>query len=71
MAILLASEESGWVGKPTHVNIVRFAPPLVIEEKDLEEAVKIIGECLIDLDQLDEIQGEDTCEKEHADILTL
>jgi ornithine--oxo-acid transaminase len=34
------------------VSSVRFAPPLVIEEKDLEEAVKIIGECLIDLDQV-------------------
>lgn len=29
---------------------IRFAPPLVIEEEDLKKAVKIIGECLADLD---------------------
>ncbi|KAJ7802734.1 pyridoxal phosphate-dependent transferase [Mycena olivaceomarginata] len=38
---------------------VRFAPPLVIEEADLVKAVKIIGECLIDLERLDEIPGDD------------
>jgi acetylornithine/succinyldiaminopimelate/putrescine aminotransferase len=31
---------------------VRFAPPLVIEEEDLLRAVKIIGECLVDLDKV-------------------
>ena len=31
---------------------VRFAPPLVIEEADLREAVKIIGECLADLNEV-------------------
>lgn len=31
---------------------IRFAPPLVISQEDLEEAVKIIGECLLDLDQV-------------------
>lgn len=31
---------------------VRFAPPLVIEEEDLRRAVKVIGECLEDLDNV-------------------
>jgi ornithine--oxo-acid transaminase len=31
---------------------VRFAPPLVISEDDMKEAVKIIGECLLDFDQV-------------------
>jgi hypothetical protein len=31
---------------------VRFAPPLVISEEDLKKAVKIIGECLEDLDKV-------------------
>ena len=31
---------------------VRFAPPLVISEEDLMKAVKIIGECLVDLDKV-------------------
>ena len=37
---------------PDHFFSVRFAPPLVISEEDLKEAVKIIGECLLDLDQV-------------------
>ncbi len=36
----------------TFVYSVRFAPPLVIEEADLREAVKIIGECLADLNEV-------------------
>jgi ornithine--oxo-acid transaminase len=40
-------------------NSVRFAPPLVISEEDLAKAVKIIGECLADLDVLDEIPGDE------------
>jgi hypothetical protein len=31
---------------------VRFAPPLVISEEDLMKAVKIIAECLVDLDRV-------------------
>ncbi|KAJ7844077.1 ornithine-oxo-acid aminotransferase [Mycena olivaceomarginata] len=44
---------------------VRFAPPLVIEEADLVKAVKIIGECLVDLERLDEIPGDDIEEGGH------
>lgn len=29
---------------------IRFAPPLVIEEADLQKSIKIIGEALNDLD---------------------
>jgi ornithine--oxo-acid transaminase len=31
---------------------VRFAPPLVIAEADILRAVKIIDECLTDLDEV-------------------
>ncbi|KAF8970660.1 ornithine aminotransferase [Flammula alnicola] len=48
----LLLKSRGVLAKPTHVNIIRFAPPLVIEEEDLKEAVNIIAECLIDLDQV-------------------
>jgi len=37
----------------------------------LKEAVKIIGECLVDLDQLDDIPGDENSEKGHTDRLTL
>ncbi|KAF9481628.1 ornithine aminotransferase [Pholiota conissans] len=56
----LLLKSRGVLAKPTHVNIIRFAPPLVIEEEDLREAVKIIGECLADLNEIDEIPGDDT-----------
>ena len=34
--------ENGLLAKPTHRHIIRFAPPLVITEKELMEAVEII-----------------------------
>ncbi len=35
--------------KPTHGNIIRFAPPLVISEEELRGAVATIGEALKEL----------------------
>jgi len=35
--------------KPTHGNIIRFAPPLVITEEELRGAIKTIGEALAEL----------------------
>lgn len=35
--------------KPTHGNIIRFAPPLVITEEELRKALSIIGEALKEL----------------------
>ncbi|KAJ7301391.1 ornithine aminotransferase precursor, partial [Mycena albidolilacea] len=50
----------GVLAKNVSVSVsVHFAPPLVIEEADLVKAVKIIGECLVDLERLDEIPGDD------------
>ncbi|KAF7308942.1 Ornithine aminotransferase [Mycena kentingensis (nom. inval.)] len=68
LCLLLKSR--GVLAKPTHVNIIRFAPPLVIEEADLRKAVKILGECLVDLDKLDEIPGEVESEVGHKDEVT-
>ncbi|MFA6335896.1 MAG: ornithine--oxo-acid transaminase [Bacteroidales bacterium] len=34
--------ENGLLAKPTHKHIIRFAPPLVITEKELREAIQII-----------------------------
>ncbi|KAJ7055319.1 hypothetical protein C8F01DRAFT_1258923 [Mycena amicta] len=60
----------GVLGKPAHVNIIRFAPPLVIEETDLLRAVEVLGECLRDLDVLDEIPGDDASEVGHERNVT-
>ena len=34
--------ENGLLAKPTHQHIIRFAPPLVITESELREAIEII-----------------------------
>lgn len=40
--ICLKLAENGFLAKPTHTNIIRFAPPLVITREQLEECVGII-----------------------------
>jgi ornithine--oxo-acid transaminase len=66
----LLLKSRGVLAKPTHVNVIRFAPPLVISEEDLMKAVRIIEESLVDLDKLDEIPGEVESEKGHQDSIT-
>jgi ornithine--oxo-acid transaminase len=41
--ICMAMADNGLLAKPTHGNIIRFAPPLVINEEQLLECVEIIG----------------------------
>jgi ornithine--oxo-acid transaminase len=45
--VCLAMKELGLIAKPTHGHIIRFAPPLVINEKQLMEAIGIIKEAFI------------------------
>ena len=40
--VCLALRDAGLLAKQTHGNIIRFAPPLVISEKELRECVAII-----------------------------
>ena len=44
-----------WQAKPTHVNIIRLAPPLVISEAQIRTALRIIGEAL---EELPNLKGE-------------
>jgi ornithine--oxo-acid transaminase len=37
--VCIAMAENGVLAKPTHGNIIRFAPPLVINEKQMREAI--------------------------------
>jgi ornithine--oxo-acid transaminase len=41
--ICLRMRDNGLLAKPTHGNIIRFAPPLIITEAQVKEAVEIIG----------------------------
>jgi len=42
--VCLAMKEYGIIAKPTHEHIIRFAPPLVITEEQLNEAIGLIKE---------------------------
>jgi len=42
--VCLAMKEKGVIAKPTHGHIIRFAPPLVINEAQLREAIGLIKE---------------------------
>ncbi len=46
--ICLSLRDNGLLAKPTHGNIIRFAPPLVIKEAQLEECADIIEKTLLD-----------------------
>ncbi len=40
--LCVAMKENGLLAKPTHGNIIRFAPPLVMNEQELHECLEII-----------------------------
>ena len=42
----------GEQAKPTHENIIRLAPPLVITEEEIKDALRIIGEAIEELPNL-------------------
>ena len=42
--VCLAMMEKGIIAKPTHEHIIRFAPPLIITESQLREAIGLIKE---------------------------
>ncbi|KAI1085811.1 ornithine aminotransferase [Whalleya microplaca] len=50
-------KERGLLAKPTHGNIIRFAPPLVISETQLRKAIGIIGNALRELPSLKKQEG--------------
>jgi len=45
--VCMKMKELGVLAKPTHGDIIRFAPPLVITEEELLQAVAIIKEALV------------------------
>jgi ornithine--oxo-acid transaminase len=44
--ICLALKERGLLAKPTHGDVIRFAPPLVINEEQIRECIEIIKETI-------------------------
>jgi ornithine--oxo-acid transaminase len=45
--VCLKMAENGLLAKPTHDHIIRFAPPLVINEEQVQEAVDIIRKSIL------------------------
>ncbi len=45
--ICLALRDNGLLAKPTHGNIIRFAPPLVINEEQMDECISIIESTIL------------------------
>ncbi len=46
--ICVQLKENGLLAKPTHGNIIRFAPPLVMTEEQLMECISIIKRTISD-----------------------
>jgi len=57
LCLLLKSR--GVLAKPTHNNIIRFSPPLVISEQDLQKAISVIMQSLEDFDTIGSIPGDE------------
>ena len=50
--LCMLMKEKGLLAKPTHQNIIRLAPPLVISEAEIETALRIIEEACAELPDL-------------------
>ena len=46
--ICMKLAENGLLAKPTHGNIIRFAPPLVINEEQIQECCDIIEKTVLE-----------------------
>ncbi|QCK13553.1 ornithine--oxo-acid transaminase [Mangrovivirga cuniculi] len=49
--ICMALKENGLLAKPTHGNIIRFAPPLVMTEEELHECCDIIEKTITEFEK--------------------
>jgi len=45
--VCLEMAKNGVLAKPTHGHIIRFAPPLVISEKELRDAISLIKKSIL------------------------
>ena len=45
--VCLRLRDNGLLAKPTHGDIIRFAPPLVINQEQLMDCVRIIRETIL------------------------
>jgi ornithine--oxo-acid transaminase len=48
--LCLGLKNNGLLAKPTHGNIIRFAPPLVMTEEQLRDCIRIIKKTIADFE---------------------
>lgn len=63
-----ADANKGVKAKPTHQNIIRLAPPLVITEEEVKKALSIIGEALKELPGLKGKKEDEVVPNEEKDV---
>ncbi|PQE32001.1 ornithine aminotransferase protein [Rutstroemia sp. NJR-2017a WRK4] len=66
LCMLLKSK--GLLAKPTHENIIRLAPPLVISEEDIHKALGIIKEAILELPTLKGEKEDAVVPKEEKNV---
>ncbi|CAL2081178.1 ornithine--oxo-acid transaminase [Tenacibaculum sp. 190524A05c] len=49
--ICMKLRDNGLLAKPTHGNIIRFAPPLVMNEEELRDCISIIKKTIMEFDK--------------------
>ncbi|MAY83742.1 MAG: ornithine--oxo-acid transaminase, partial [Flavobacteriales bacterium] len=49
--ICVALRDNGLLAKPTHGNIIRFAPPLIMTEEQLLDCVSIIEKTVLEFEK--------------------
>jgi len=49
--ICIKLRDNGLLAKPTHGNIIRFAPPLVMNENELLDCISIIKKTILDFEK--------------------
>ena len=50
MDVCLRLKENGLLAKPTHGDIIRLAPPLVINDQELDQSLEIIRKTLKEME---------------------
>jgi len=69
--LCLLLKDRGLLAKPTHENIIRLAPPLVIKEKELHQCISIIKGALKDIVKIErsKIPGASPTAKRHEPVI--
>lgn len=57
--LCLLLKERGVLCKPTHDNVVRLTPPLVITDEDMQRGTEIIKRALLEIDEIESVPGEE------------